>query len=67
MSDPQTEDREHETLLDAMRASMRRMTAERAVLLNELAAAQRELRKKAKPARKKTVSSKPAPKKWAKK
>lgn len=53
MSDPQTEDREWETMLDAMRATVRRMTAERAVLLNELAEAQRELRKKAKPAPKK--------------
>ncbi len=67
MSDPQTEDRERESMFDAMRATIRRMAAERAVLLNELAAAQRELRKKAMPARKKTVSSKPAPKKRAKK
>ena len=65
MTDPQTEDRERESMFDAMRATMRRMTTERAVLLNELAEAQRELRKKAKPARKKTVSSKPAPKKRA--
>lgn len=65
MTDPQTEDRERESLFDAMRATVRRMTTERAVLLNELAEAQRELRKKAKPARKKTVSSKPAPKKRA--
>ena len=65
MTDPQTEDRERESMFDAMRATMRRMTTERAVLLNELAEAQRELRKKAKPACKKTVSSKPAPKKRA--
>jgi hypothetical protein len=53
MSDPQTEDRERESMFDAMRATIRRMTTERAVLLNELADAQRELRKKAKPAPKK--------------